>query len=358
MCQRPHRQDGRNANDEEGDGSPDGGVFAGGLELVHHVRDRNFEQRDGGGQRRHGQQDEEQEAKDVAQRHGSERGWQCHKDEARSLSSIDVERERGREDDQTCEQRIEQVAACDGQGCFAERLALVDVGTVGDHDAHAEGEREEGVSQCDESGFGGQFAEIRVEKEIHACARARERHGADDEDQQDDDEARDQDFVELFDAAGDALDHDPSGDQQGDGLPQERHVPACEIGKCLGEVSRREQVAGDRKERVVQRPAADHHVEREDRKRREYGQEAEAAPELRLAEVMERRDGVAASAAADRHLCEQDRQAYKDQAYDKEQEESRTAVLAGDVRELPHVAQSDSGTDRRQNEAGGGETLC
>src|SRR5699024_9310588 len=206
-----------------------------------------------------------------------------------------------------------------------------------------------------------QRAPVRREQRVEAVDRAGQEQGAHHEDDEHDQQQRDEDDR----AGGDALlhaerhddddrePHHDHGDQHGrDDVEGDRHVGAAERLGVLAEEPVRVIAPAlvEREDRVVRGPGQDQRVVQRDDQGDEHlppadelGPAPEAAPGG---------GGGAAPAVPDRVVEEEQRDAGGQQRDQVRQDERAAAVLVGDGREAPDVAEADGGADGREDERG------
>jgi hypothetical protein len=145
-------------------------------------------------------------------------------------------------------------------------------------------------------------------------------------------------------------------------MPPEDGVPG---GECCGAVEQRIELrcdlrgrcaaeAGGRLEDIGQRPAGDNTVKRRNQVADDHAHPANDGPRTRTAGTLgharHRNGRTLAAQAPDQQFAHQDRYCDQGDAKHVYEHERTTAAHADDVRELPDIAETDSGTNRRKYE--------
>ena len=136
--------------------------------------------------------------------------------------------------------------------------------------------------------------------------------------------------------------------------PADELARVCQHGaENLGRARRIEPVERARAHlhHVRQHPAAHRGVEHHENQASDEAPPAEPMPAPRRLQGVEGQGGGLLAGTTHRELHHHDRQAQNHKEQQVEQDERRTAVLAGDVGEAPDVAQADGATCRNENEA-------
>ena len=158
-----------------------------------------------------------------------------------------IEGEAGRHNAQAGHQSHQGIHDHDEHGVLLQVLLLAQVRTVGDHRAHADGQREEHLTSGggDDLEDAGSFGDDAVghgpagnEHILQAVHSAGQGAGADDADQQHHEQGRHTDAAELLDAAADAAHNDEHGQRHEDqtvddalalaGQERAEHIAAAE----------------------------------------------------------------------------------------------------------------------------------
>ncbi len=173
-AERERREDGE---DEDRPARRDRRPLAAQSPLVDQVAGHRLQERDGGGERGQRHQDVEQRCQHRAERDlGVEQlgeGDEQHPHRgAADLLAQPRHREDDREHDDGGEQGDQGVEDDDGPRRLHDGMRARDVGPVGDHRAHADGESEEGVAQRLEHPFPLELGETRHEDEAQSLAGA------------------------------------------------------------------------------------------------------------------------------------------------------------------------------------------
>ena len=270
-------------------------------------------------------------------------------DRARAQIVRQAEGEDQRKDHQACEKGDHEVGSRDDHRFTGHVVVSGEVARVGEHRSHPQAQAEEGLTRrLGEHAQREDLAEIRLEVEGVARTGSRQRRGEDGEAHDDQSQQRHQDDGAALDSPS-----NPAGDDE-DRDRHEQQVPAGGIpaGRDLAEEAGR--VAAEAGEQsvpgVAKGPARDHGVVGQDEKATEDKEHAQRSPGV-AAEVGERQDRALLRAPPDRELRQHDRQADQRHHDDVQEDEGRPAVLGGEVREAPHVAQADRRSDGGEHEA-------
>ena len=237
-------------------------------------------------------------------------------------------------------------------------LLLVEVGAVGNHGAHADGQREEhlptsgGNDLEDAGGFLNDAVGNRPAGDEHVLQtvdRAGERTGADDADQQHEKQRRHADAAELLDAARDAAHDDDHREDDEDqavdhalaltGEECAEHLTAAQAVRAEGRAGQVADVEDD----VLQAVAAEGAVKAHDEERGSDTQPADPLEALGQRPVGG--DGTLAGFAADGQLAHHDDKAAQNREDQVDDEEREAAVGTHFVGEAPDVAQADGRAD-------------
>ena len=244
-------------------------------------------------------------------------------------------------------------------------MLLADIASENRHAADTDAEREERMRERREDGFADTLARLcqaferRQEVELEPCGGTRQRNGADGEKYHDDKQADHHLLGDSLDAFLETEGDDAEAKRDGDAHPEnhERGVREhfAEAGRNLVGSSLEETCVGDHLVEVVEHPARHHRVEgHQDVVRRNQRELGPVPLGARLFQVVEGAGDTTTAATAKRKFRYQDREPEEQQEAEIGQHECRTAVLACDVRETPHVAEADgaSGSDENKTESG------
>ena len=257
--------------------------------------------------------------------------------------------ERRRHDHETRQERNTNIEARNTDRTRSERIALLHVGTIGDHDAHRDGQREEHLPQCRNHKLYRERREIRHQIISSAIKRTWLAERIDDQDDGHDDKCRHHDQVSLLDAALDATRYNEEYDSHEDEEPDIRL-------KTAGDEAREvrtaitdhgcgiEEISAD----VLRHPATDHAIVRRDDERNERSQDANEG--ILLAEQLERTDGGLAGLTTERDLDKQKRQAKGEHEHQVGEQEHTTTILRRQIREAPQITQADRRSSCSQDE--------
>lgn len=343
---------GRNTDDHEREHSC---LLARAFRAVMHDRNASLHERDRRGERCENNEQEEQHADngcEIAERCEHLRQHDEHETGARILSNC-LRRtqcnERCWHDHEARQERNANIKASNTDRARGERIALLHVGTIGDHDAHRDREREEHLPQRRNHEFYRERGEIRHQIICRAikCARLAER--IDDQDDGHDDERWHHDQVRLLDASLDAARHDEEHNSHEDEEPDIRLETtgdeAGEVGAAITDRGRWvEEIGTD----VLRHPATDHAIVRRDDEGNERSQDADEG--VLLSEQLERADGGLAGLAAERDLDEQQRKTKGEHKHQVGEQEHTATVLRRQIREAPQITQADRRSGCSQDE--------
>ena len=339
------------------------------MELVHGAGDDGFHDGHGGGQGRKGHGQEEQDAHDGADEgaHFTEDLGQGHEHQGRAAGAHalpaheGIDRGNDHHAGQECHDSIEELDLVDG---LVQVGLLLDVRTVGDHDAHCHADGIEqlahGIGEDHQELLGGHALEAGHHIDHQALEAGAgdagiigvpQGHGEDGNTQNQDQQDRHQDGGELFNA----LIHTLVDHKQGS--PQEQKEP--ENGGPLGGDKTGEigighsshAAAGEVGEKIFQNPAADGAVVGQDQGGDQAGDGAHPA-ELFVDDTIGRQ-GAEAGFPADGDLCDQQSEAEGQSQDQVAQQEQSAAVLGSQIGKTPDVAQAHGAAGSRQHEAQG-----
>ena len=255
---------------------------------------------------------------------------------------------RCRDDHEASEERNAERRARNLGNAGSKLGCLVEVGAVGNHNAHCQRKREEGLAQRRNYQFGREFAEVRnkVEGKAVDCPRHGKRIHR--KNCRHDDKRRHHDEVCLFKAVINAQTHDEIGDDHEDKHEQNAfRAIADEVREIGTAINKSTRFATCICCKVLRYPAADYAVVRHDDER--HGRHKNADERKLLAERLEGTDSALPRFTTKSIFQKQQRDAdgeYQDQIY---KQEHAAAVLGCQIREAPHRSQANSGCRRRKN---------
>ena len=353
-----------------GDGSDEGVrlalvALAGIAGLIHEVGHNDLQQGDGGGDGGEHHQQVEQDAEDGAcAAHAAEHVLHGDEQQLRAAQrAIGVQGEAAGDDAQAGHQGHQRIHGDDEDGIVLDVLLFIQIGAVGDHGTHAQGQGEEHLAAgggkhrqevgrlLDDAVGNGPAGDEHV---LQALRGAGEGAGADDADQQGHEQGGHAHGADLLDTAADAAQHDEHGQGHEDQAVDDGLAGAGDEGaEHLGTGGRSgaeggaEQVAHVQ-DGVLDAVAAQRAVEEQNE---EGGQDAHPAhpPEL-LGQDAVGLHGTFAGLAADGQLAHHDDEAAQDRQNEVDDEERKTAGGAHLVGEAPDVAQADCRADRGHQE--------
>lgn len=350
------------AEDEDDNSSDDSVLLASGSLtssniLVNLEGGDNLEQGHGGGNSCDEDETVEQEADDVADvSHVVE--YLLHGSEEQTRASAGLAAEECvacGHNDHAGHDSNEGIANDDDNCVLLDALLLLEVGAVGYHSAHAEGQGEEhltcgGLQNAEEVSL--QRLNVPAEHELVAAHSAGLNCDVDDNDEEHYEQCGHTDLAELLDTAGNACSNDESVKSDEDRSP-ENHLAAV-AGKCAEEFGDGNtpgipaEDCGQVAERVAHDHAAEDEVEAEDEERH-YNCHIAHPGEL-LAELPVSCDRAHAGLTTDCKFADHNGEANEDCKDKINQQEGKAAVETHLVREAPNVAQTDCRTDSSQNE--------
>ena len=285
-----------------------------------------------------------------------------HEREAAALAhAVGAEgREHGGDDDEARDDRHQRIHRTHQRGVAADVLLLGKVGAVSHHDGHTQRQRVERLGQGNEERLWGDLLRVDGQHVAEALARAGQRRRADKEDDQNEEQRRHADLVELLDAALDALDDDERADrhkdkgEEDDRQREEGRARRGVIAEHMIEVAQRVAVdlagLGGVACDVAQHPAADVGVVAGDDERDRPAHPADPGVAL-VAELAEGVDDVRLAGAADGELREH--RGHADERHDQQvhEQERSAAALKGLAGELPDIAEAHGGAGGSKDEA-------
>ena len=355
-------QDAQNAGGKSGDDGVSLALVALALVagLVHKVGHDDLQQGDGGGNCGQDDQQVEDNAEDVT--HGTHGVKHVLHGDEQQLGAADgalgIQGETGGHDSQAGHQGNEGIADDDDQSVLFNVLLLIQVGAVGDHDTHAQGQGEEHLTACvgqdrDDTGCLFDNAVLHSpagnEHVLQAIHSAGQGAGADDDDDQHEEQAGHTDGAELLDTAGHAAHNDDEGQQHEDeavdhglqliGQHVAEHLAA---GQAVVAEAGAEDVAHVQNH-VLHAVAAQGAIEAQDQERSDDAQPAQ--PLESLAQDLVRADHAAPGLAAQSQLAHHDHEAAQSRQDQVNDEECESAVSAHLIGEAPDVAKADCRTN-------------
>ena len=344
-------------------GQQDSGPPAARVEDLHAVGHNGLQDRHAAGQRRESRHQEKQQAHDKTEAgHSVEDLGQGDKHEAGPrLHALDpLEDENGGDDHHTRQQghaRIEVFDLVDG-GIDID--ILIDIGSIGDHDAHGNTQGKEdlahGIEQdlheapgCHPGQVGLEIdrqplqARPRHARRVRIFQREREYGDGNDHDQED----RHQDPGVLFNPFFHAVKNDPGSQKHKDdrvhGCLQRRCDKGGKIGVHRGLISLAGQIDDD----ISGDPASDDRVIGHDQDRDQKGddpQKTPAGPHLPVGI-----DRVHPGPAADRYVGGQQGKAERERQNQVDQDKEAASVLGRQIGEPPQVSDTDRASGRRHD---------
>ena len=320
----------------------------------------DLQQGDGRGNSCQNHQQVEDDAEDVTHStHGVEHI--LHGDEQQlgaANGAVGIQSEAGGHNSQTCHQSDDGIANDDDESVLFQVLLLIQVGAIGDHGAHAQGQGEEHLTtgsgqNCEEVGC---FINNTVlhspagnEHILQAVHSIRQSAGADDDDDEHEEQAGHTDGAELLDTAADAAHNNDHGQQHEDqtidhglklvGQQVAEHIAA---GQAVVAEAGAEDIAHIQ-DHVLDAVAAQSAVETQDQ---EGGQNAQPAQPLELlAQDFVGAHGALAGLAAQSQLAQHDDEAAQRCQDQIDDEEGKAAAGTHLIGEAPDVAQADCRTN-------------
>ena len=326
----------------------------------------DFQQGDGRGNSGEHHQQIEQNTEDGAHRthllehvlHGNEQQGRA------TQSALGIQSETGGDDAQTSHQGYQRIQNHDHNSVLFQVLLLVQIGTVGDHGAHAQRQGEEHLAagsgqNVEEAGCLGNDAvghrPAGYEHVLQAVHGAGQGQSADDADDQGHEQAGHTDGADLFDTAADTAHHDDHGDGHedqavDDALNRATHESAeyLAAGQTVGAETGTEQVAHI-DHHVLDAVAAQCAVEEQNE---EGGSDAQPAhPAELLAEDLVGAHSTLTGLAAQSQLAQHDDETAEDSKDQINDQEQRAAAGTHLIGEAPDVAQTDRRTDSSHDES-------
>lgn len=237
-------------------------------------------------------------------------------------------------DHEARQERNANIKASNTDRARSERIALLHIGAIGNHDAHRDREREEHLPQRRNHELYRKRREIGYEIIRSAIKRAGLAKRVDNQDDGHDDERWHHDQVGLLDAALDTTRHNEEHNSHEDKEPDIRL-------KTAGDKARevRTTIADhgcgieEIRANILRYPATDHAVIWRDDERNERCQNTNEG--IFLAEHLERADGGLTRLTTERDLDEQERQAKGEYQYQVGEQEHAATIFRRQVRESP-----------------------
>ena len=248
----------------------------------------------------------------------------------------------------------------DDDTVLGEVFALIQIGAVGDHGAHGEGQREEHLTTCGRQNVHHTwcfFNEASLhsvagdEHELQAFRSVRQRPCADDDDDEHDEQGGHADLVELLDAAVNAAEVNQEADEHEQHQNADADPGVAQHRAKGAAVRHRAEQAADVDADVVDAVAAEDGVEGHDKERGDNRQPADPSEALLLRDRLVSVYRAVAGLAADCQLAKHDCKANEDSQQEIDNQECEAAAFTHLVGEAPDVAEADGGTDGRQQEA-------
>ena len=109
--------------------------------------------------------------------HFVENVWQSDEHESGTAVGVDAKRKCAWKNHYSGHQGNNEIDDNDGKCTALQVLSFVDVRAIGNHNSHADTEREKGLSQCCEYGVGCEFRKVGIEKEGESVGRVFEGDG-------------------------------------------------------------------------------------------------------------------------------------------------------------------------------------
>ena len=349
--------------DADGDGHQEadarhdqGGDLSVGPELLDDELGGHLDEGHDGGDGGDDHHDEEGKAHDLAhEAHGVKDLGQDDEDEGDAPAAVEqagVKVGHGGEDGQARQQGHHRVKEADHHRGVHDVDALAGVGAVGDHDAHAQGQGEEGLAHGRQHALEGDDGEVRLQVESETLADAlAQGQRVDGDAHHDEEEDGHQHLGHPLDALLHAAGDDDGGDGHEDGGVED-DLPGVD-----GEAGQDPGVPGEGVHGKLGGPAAQHRVVAGDEGGDQDGDQT--APAQVPADLLIGGDGVRRGPAAQVDLAEHRYKADEDDAGYIQQNEGGAAVLRGLIGEGPNVAEAHGAARRRQDEAqAAGEAHC
>ena len=302
--------------------------------------------------------EEEDRAPQSSACHGVEDIRQGDEDQVRSAVRVYAEREAGREDDQSGDQRHTSVKHGDRHDFSRESSFLLNIASENGHGADAEAQSKERLVHSRRHDFHDarffHLAEIRQQIELKACHRSGQENGTDRQDDQQDEEHDHHDLGNAFHTFLESQIY--NGKTQNDNhchayghehrLPHQASELALDLCRIHAFKASRRHL-----KQIDQKPSADSRIEHH-----QQIVSGDAEPFIpvpfcpqRLQPVERLRD-TAACGASHGELHYHDRESQQHQAAQIDQHKCRPAVLSRDIRETPYISKSDRAARRDQDE--------
>lgn len=336
-------QDGSSADDNEREQCR---LLARALRAVMHDRNTRLGERDRRRERCEDDEQEEQHTDDGCEiAEAREHLWQYdeHKTRARILS----DRLRGTQgnercwhDHETSQEGHADIEARNANRARGERVTLLHIGTVGDHDTHRDREREEHLPQRSHHELDRERREIRDQIICSAIECARLAQCVYDQNDGHDDERWHHDEVRLLDTAFDAARHNEEYDEHEDEQPDIRlKIARDEAREVIAAITDSGRSIKEIGAQIFRHPATDHAVIWRDDERNERSQDADEG--VLLAKHLERADSRLTRLSTKSDLDEQKRQTKGEYEHQVREQEHTAAILRSEIWETPKVTQTD-----------------
>ncbi len=288
--------------------------------------------------------------------HACKRRRQRAKNEARSRTRVQVVAEDQREDHQAGEYRNQRIRTRNDQRGLRQRYIVRHIGAVGHDQPHRHADGKERLADSGQDNLAVDLAEVCTEEEINGCAEISFDRGVADHDDQHHEQCRHQYRHGALYAVFQAATHNEQRACYEHGMPHNQsdgiRQQFVELPGYRQRISAAEAAAG--LEDVGQRPAGDHavvgHDEIADQHAHPANQEPGPGASCLFCHDPHGDRGTVATPTPDPQLGDQDRHSDKHHGDQVDNNERSAAVDADDEREFPDVAETDGGTDRRQDE--------
>lgn len=257
--------------------------------------------------------------------------------------------ERCWHDHEARQERNTDIEARNTDRARSERVALLHVGAIGDHDAHRDGQREEHLPQCCNHELYRERREVGHQIIGSAIKRAGLAERVDNQDDGHDDECRHHNQVSFFDAALDAARYDEEHDGHEDEEPDIRLKTAGdEAGEIRTTITDHGCGIEEIRANVLRYPAADHAIIRRDDERDERSQDANEG--VLLAEHLEGANSRLARLAAECDLDKQERKTKGEYEHQVGEQEHTATILRRQIWESPKITQANRRSGCSQDE--------
>ena len=334
--------------------------------VVYEMDHHGFQQRDGGGDGGENHQQVEQQPEDGADgAHAVKHVLHGDEQQPRAAQrAVGVQSEPGGNDAQARQDGDEGIHHHDDQGVFLQVFLFIQIGAVGDHNGHADGQGEEhlpaggGDNGKDAGGLLDNAVGHRPAGDEHilqAVHRPGQGDGPDDGDHQQDEQHRHAHGADPLNAVADAAHDDEHGDGHEDhtvegALPHVAHegVEHLAAAHAVGAEAAVEHVA-QVQHQIFQAVAPQRAVEAEDEEG--GGHPQPAYPFQLLGHQAVGLHGASPGLAAQGQLGEEHHEAAHRRQHQVGRQEGKAAVGAHLIGEAPDVAQAHGGAHSRHQEA-------